>query len=283
MQQIPRVGMGTYRISDSTEQLVYEAVRIGYRHFDTAAVYRNEQQVGAGIKRAINDGLVARQDVWVTTKIAPKDQGYEKCRKAIDKRLEELDVTYIDLLLLHWPGSQGLKPDNPKNKDNRIGSLLAMHESMKTGRIKRIGVSNFNQSHFEGLEPYLQDIFCNQIELHPLLWTPETQALLAFLRSHNIKVQAYSSLGEGRLLDAEQFPELQDIALRNKTTIATVLIAWALDKGFIVMPKSSSVRRLQENFDAAEIRLPRQDLDAMDALVARYGETKFCWDPSRIS
>ena len=282
MKSIPRIGLGTYRMRDSdAEALVYDAIRIGYRHFDTAAVYRNESAVSSGVKRAINEGLVSRKDVWITTKIAPKDQGYDKCSKAILERLKLLDLDYIDLLLLHWPGSQGLKPSNPKNKENRLGSITAMHEAVLAGSVKRIGVSNFDIVHFDDI-PSTVELFCNQIEFHPLLNTPDSLKLFEYCKNRKILIQAYSCLGEGKLLDSEKYPQVAQVAKELNCTSAQVLIAWALSKGCIVMPKSSSKTRLQENFESVKIKLSQDHVKVLDGMADAFGSLKFCWNPKEI-
>ena len=195
---IPSLGMGTYRLKGpELTELVYQAIRLGYRYFDSAEVYRNEKDVAAGISRAIKEGLVERSQVFYSTKISPKNQGYEKCLKGIQVCLDQVtaDIGYIDLLLLHWPGSQSLKAFNLKNRENRIGSLQAMKESLTWPGIKLIGVSNFTLQHLQDIEPDIP-IYCNQIELHPLLYSKqETQSMIETCSLKNIRIQAYSSLG----------------------------------------------------------------------------------------
>ncbi|KAJ3276841.1 hypothetical protein HDV01_002896 [Terramyces sp. JEL0728] len=280
---IPKIGLGTYRLKgEAVQKIVYDAVKMGYRHIDTACVYKNEQDIGRAISKLIEEGVVKRSDLFITSKIAPKDQGLEKASEAVNASLEKLgpEVGYLDLMLVHWPGSQGLKPDNPKNKENRIGTMNSLHEAYREGKVKAIGVSNFNISHFEGINV---PIHLNQVEFHPLLWTKETRRLIEFCSDRKIVIGAYSCLGEGNLLDGEAFPELKGLAEEIDCTIAQVLIAWALEKNTIVMPKASSNTRLKENLEAGEIRLAKQQVDIIDHLVDRVGSTKYCWDPSRIA
>ncbi|KAJ3316043.1 hypothetical protein HDV04_000252 [Boothiomyces sp. JEL0838] len=279
---VPRIGLGTYRLKgEAAQKIVYDAVKMGYRHIDTASVYKNEQDIGRAISKLIEEQVVRREELFVTSKIAPKDQGFEKAQSAIQASLENLGpaVGYIDLMLVHWPGSQGLKPDNPLNKENRIGTMKALHEAYKNGLIKAIGVSNFNIYHFEGIDV---PIHLNQFEFHPLLWTGETRKLLEFCHSRNIVVGAYSCLGEGSLLNPEAYPELEKVSQELGCSIAQVLIAWALVKNTIVMPKASSSARLKENLDAGKITLNSQQIETIDKIVERVGSVKYCWDPSKI-
>lgn len=191
--------MGTYRLKGpEVIELVYQAIKAGYRYFDSAQVYRNEREVATGIAKAIKEGIVERKDIFYSTKISPKNQGHEKCAKAITECLAEAnEIEYIDLLLLHWPGSQSLKASNPKNRENRIGSLAAMKQALSLPHrpIRHIGVSNFTVIHIQDIEPDVP-IYCNQVELHPLLYlVSDTQKLIAACNERNIKLQAYSSLG----------------------------------------------------------------------------------------
>ena len=183
---IPKIGFGTYRIGpDQAQATVYEAIKLGYRHIDTAAVYKNEKQVGMAINQAIKEKLLSRKDLFLTTKVSPKDGGYEKTLVAIKNSLELLDCDYIDLLLLHWPGSQKLKPNDRLNKENRIGSIRAMNEMRMNGPILNIGVSNFNINHFDGIPNDIL-LLANQIELHPLLWDSKTKDLVDYCHAKGI-------------------------------------------------------------------------------------------------
>ncbi|KAF0689725.1 Aste57867_18836 [Aphanomyces stellatus] len=277
---IPQVAVGTYRLKgEDAERVVYDAVCIGYRHIDTAAVYRNEEAVGRAIQRVIAEGIVTRSELFVTTKVSPKQMGYDKTVDAISQSLAKLSLEYIDLMLLHWPGTAGKKADSPLNASNRVGSMQALAESHHAGVLKAIGVSNFLEVHFQGLETF--PIHVNQVEFHPLQWAPALHGLATFCRSRHMLMAAYSSLGEGALLDATAYPELQVVASRLHCSIAQVLLAWTCHHGWIVMPKASSKARLLENFQLVD--LTDADVAAMNQLVERTGAHKFCWDPSTIA
>jgi methylglyoxal/glyoxal reductase len=280
-QMISKIGFGTYRLGpDEAQEIVYAAIKQGYRSIDTAAVYKNERQVGLAINQAIKEKLVDRKDIFLTTKIAPKDAGYENSLVAIRKSLELLDCGYIDLLLLHWPGTQKRKPSDPRNKENRLGSIVAMNEIRLKGLVAHIGVSNFNINHFDGI-PLDIPIFANQIELHPLLWNTKTKDLVKFCRSRGILIEAYSCLGEGKLLDSSKYSELGSISNDLNCAVAQVLIAWANQKDFIVMPKSSNVARMKENLKS--VLLSDNQIAILDDFPTVYGSKKFCWDPELIA
>ncbi|OQR92519.1 aldo-keto reductase [Achlya hypogyna] len=280
--EIPAIGIGTYRLRGAdAERVVYDAVRIGYRHIDTASVYQNEQYVGAAIRRLIAEGVVARHELFVTTKVSPKFMGYDKTQACVAQSLRDLGLNYVDLMLVHWPGTQGLRSDDPAQKANRIGSLRALADGFAAGHLKAVGVSNFNPAHFDGIESF--PVHVNQFEFHPLLFTAETQALMQFCAAKNIAIEAYTCLGEGTLLNATEFPEVAAVAASAGCTKAQVLIAWALQHGCIVMPKASSVERLRENLDANKVVLTADHVATIDAIVRRVGRRKFCWDPSTIA
>jgi diketogulonate reductase-like aldo/keto reductase len=278
------MAVGTYRLKGKdAERVVYDAVCIGYRHIDTAAVYMNEAAVGAAIRRLLDEKIVRRDDLFITSKISPKSMGYTKTQECIHQSLVDLGISYIDLMLVHWPGSQGLRGNDPRNKLIRLETVKALTEQYRSGILKAIGVSNFNRSHFDGLEA-VDCLHVNQIEFHPLQWTKTTQDLVEYCQhERHMLIGAYSCLGEGRLLNAVAYPEVADVAKVVGATMAQVLIAWAMRQGCLVMPKASSKERLIENFMATHVHLSEKDIAALNAMVERVGSTKFCWDPSTIT
>ncbi|KAJ2999995.1 hypothetical protein HDV02_001252, partial [Globomyces sp. JEL0801] len=267
--EIPKIGLGTYRLKgDQVRKLVYDAVVLGYRHIDTAAVYKNEREIGLALTDLFQNGVVNRSELFITSKIQPKDMGYVKTKKAVEESLHNLNLEYLDLMLVHWPGTQKLKFDNPKNKINRIESVTALMEFRKDDVLKAVGVSNFNVNHFQGVEDC--SIQLNQIEFHPLLWCEKTAEIVEYCQKRDIVIGGYSCLGEGKLLESEKFPELSKIALETGYSIAQVLIAWALAKGCVVTPKASTIERLKENIRATEIRLSQSHMLMLDNLSTKY-------------
>ncbi|KAI8911785.1 NADP-dependent oxidoreductase domain-containing protein [Gorgonomyces haynaldii] len=275
---IPKLAMGTYRLRDQEcYRLVKEAIKMGYRHIDTAIVYKNETEIGNAIRESIQEGIVERSDLFITSKIAPKQQGREKASKAIRESLERLQLEYLDLMLIHWPGTQNLRGDNPKNVENRRGTLEALLEAQQQGLVKNIGVSNYLQKH---LDPFtLANIQVNQFEFHPLQATPEIKQLFALLRQHNIQIEAYSSFGEGKLFDV--LKELDFIAHETGFTKAQILLCYGMQKGCIVLPKASSVDRLRENLKAQGLLLDQKYMDILDS-IPQDRMIKYCWDPETI-
>ncbi|KAJ3163011.1 hypothetical protein HDU88_006505 [Geranomyces variabilis] len=283
---MPVLGQGTYRLrGDACTTTVKAAILAGYRLIDTATAYRNEEDVGAAIANLVESGTVSRKELFVTTKVSPKDQGEEKSYAAVLNSLEKLgsSVEYLDLVLIHWPGTAGLKVSDPQNPANRHGSWRALERLYQDGRVRAIGVSNFLAHHLDDLAlhatitPHVM-----QFEFHPAIYA-ETQPLLDYLRAHQIVPQAYSSFGEGALLDPARypFPELYAIAAARVATPAQVLLAWALARGVSVVPKTQNVARLAENLVAVQLELGSDEMNALDHAFA--GKTqRFCWNPALV-
>ncbi len=244
-RQMPQFGLGVYQTPpDVTEAVVRKAVEIGYDHVDTAALYRNEEGVGAAL-----DG---RSDVFVTTKLGNPDHGYDETMRAFDASAKKLRRPLVDLYLVHWP--------RPK-VGRYVESWKAFVQLEKDGRIASIGVSNFNPDHLEriigetGVTPAV-----NQIELHPRF---QQRTLRAVHRRHAIQTESWSPLGQGEQLGE---PDILRIAEKHGRTPAQVIIRWHLDSGLVVIPKSVNEGRLKENIGALAFRLDAEDMAAIDAL-----------------
>ncbi|KAI3662611.1 hypothetical protein MP638_000721 [Amoeboaphelidium occidentale] len=271
--KIPAVGLGTYRLRDDTcKSVVKEALSLGYKLIDTASVYKNEQDIGAVLKDYNNDRI------FITTKLSPRDQGTEKCKRAIALSMEKLGKEVIDCYLMHWPGSGGIPPEDPRNKQYRHESWAVMEQHYKSGSFRSIGVSNFTVEHLRQLQescdirPHML-----QTEFHPLCFDEE---LYEYCRCERIFLQAYSSFGEGELL--RNVPSwLQELSKENEMTPAQVLLKWALDLGVGVIPKASNRDRLQENH---EVQTIKECTDITGKLKPHCGKIKkFCWDPNRVA
>lgn len=220
----------------------------GYRHIDTAAAYGNEREVGQAVAKS---GL-AREDVYVTTKLWNADQGYDSTRKAFDASMDRLGMDYLDLYLIHWPVPA---------KDAFVDTFKAFAHLRDQGRIRSIGVSNFEPEHLRtlvdatGIVPAV-----NQIELHPLLQQQELRELHAQL---GIATEAWSPLGQGSLLTN---PAVTAVAEAHGKTPAQVLIRWHIQLGNIVIPKSVTPARIVSNFDVFDFELTEQDMASISAL-----------------
>jgi 2,5-diketo-D-gluconate reductase A len=246
---IPALGIGVGELSDTeTERAVAAALEIGVRLIDTAAAYGNEAAVG----KAIRESGVDRAEIFVTTKLATEDQGFQKSQDAIKASLERLGLDYVDLYLIHWPAG---------SPDRYIDSFGGMMRQRDVGTTKSIGVCNF---HAEDLSNIVDLAFfvpaVNQIELHPLL---NQAALRAVNAEHGIVTEAYGPLGVGRLLDN---PAVTSVAAEYGKTPAQVLIRWSLQLGNVVIPRSSSPERIAQNSDVFEFELAAEHMDALNAL-----------------
>jgi 2,5-diketo-D-gluconate reductase A len=247
---IPQFGLGVFQTPpDETERVVKMAVDEGYRLIDTASMYRNEEGVGAA--------LLAHPDVFVTTKLGNSDHGFDEALRAFDASLKKLRRATLDLYLIHWP----------RPRVNRyVESWKALVRLQKDGRIRSIGVSNFNSDHLEriigetGVTPSV-----NQIELHPKF---QQKALRAFHDQHGIKTESWSPLGRGGFLSE---PALVEIAAKHKKTPAQVVIRWHLDSSLIVIPKTVRPERLEENIGALDFKLDGDDMKRIEALDSPGG------------
>lgn len=245
---IPRLGLGVWQVKDGAEAVnsVKWALEAGYRLIDTAAAYKNEESVGEGIRQS----GIPRDEIFVTTKLWNADQGYESTLKAFDESLKKLELEFVDLYLIHWP-VEG------KYKD----SWRAMEEIYKSGRAKAIGVSNFHAHHIEDLLTTAEVTpMVDQIELHPTL---TQEPLRKFLAEHEIAVEAWSPLGQGKILEN---PTLVELGEKYHKTAAQIIIRWHLQSDIIVIPKSVHQERINQNFDVFDFELSVEDMKRIDQL-----------------
>lgn len=249
--RIPQLGYGVFRVPpDETERLVSEALALGYRHLDTAAVYRNEEGVG----RAIRASGIPRDELFVTTKLFNDDQGVDRAPAAFDRSLDALGLDAVDLYLIHWPA--------PKF-DRYVESWGVLEELHSSGRARSIGVSNFLPHHLERLLARAHVVpAVNQIELHPIL---QQSGVVEFCRRHGIAIEAWSPLGAGQL-PLFTAPAVVAAAEAHDRTPAQVILRWHVQQGFIVFPKSSSTARMQENRAIFDFALADDEMAAITAL-----------------
>lgn len=247
---MPQLGYGVFKVP---EQEVYEAVRealqAGYRSIDTAMIYENE----AGVGRALRDSGIPREDIFLTTKVWNKDQGYDQTLAAFQTSLDKLGVDYVDLYLIHWP-----MPD----EDLYMDTWRALEHLYAEGKTKAIGVSNFHIPHLKRiLEEGTIVPAVNQIELHPFL---SQEAIRSFCREHGIFVEAWSPLMKGR--DALTEPVIVDIAARYDKTPAQVILRWHLQHEIIAIPKSVTPSRIRENLNVFDFVLSAEEMNHIDQL-----------------
>ena len=247
---MPQLGLGVWQIDDDTaETTVREALRVGYRSVDTAAAYGNESGVGRGLAGA----GPAREEIFVTTKLANSDHGYDAALRAFDASLRRLGTDYVDLYLIHWPQPA---------RGEYVDTWRALQRIHADGRARAIGVSNFTADHLRRLADETGVLpTVNQVELHPYLAQRE---LRAFHARHGIATEAWSPLGQGGALLADE--TVTALAAKYAQTPAQIVLRWHLQHGVIVIPKSVTPSRIAENIDVFGFELAPDDLAAIDEL-----------------
>ncbi len=269
--EIPIVGFGTYKITEQEGiDSVNYAISNGYRLIDTAAIYKNEVAVGKGIKTS----GIAREEIFVTTKLWRENLGYEATKTELEKSLNRLDLDYIDLYLIHWPA-------NAKNYDNwqktNADTWRAMEALQADGKIKSIGVSNFWQEHLEALFQTANIIpSINQIEFHPGYWQPE---LVEYCKKQNIVVESWSPLARGKVFENET---LKKIAKNHNQSVAQVCLRWIIQHNVVVIPKSTTKERINDNINLFDFELSVEEMKQIDTLheMGFSGELPNLWPDS---
>jgi methylglyoxal/glyoxal reductase len=242
--KMPWFGLGVFLVEEGEE--VYNSVKWalehGYKSIDTAAVYGNEEGVG----KAIKDSGIPREELFITSKLWNGDQGYEETLQAFETSLNKLGLEYLDLYLIHWP-----VPELNKYKE----SWKAMEKLYNDGKIRAIGVSNFKEHHLEDLISEAQVApMVNQVEYHPHL---QQRSLHEFCKQHNIQLEAWSPLKQGKILDD---PTLTDIAKRHGKSTAQVILRWDLQQEVVTIPKSVKQHRIQDNADVFDFELTEEEM-----------------------
>ncbi|WP_315370827.1 aldo/keto reductase [Paenibacillus xylanexedens] len=246
--KMPWLGFGVFKVKDGDEVVhaVKTAIQAGYRSIDTAKAYNNE----TGVAQGIRESGVAREDLFITTKVWNSDQGYESTLATFEASMERLELEYLDLYLIHWPVKG-------KYKD----TWRALEKLHKEGRIRAIGVSNFQIHHLEDLmiDATIKPAV-NQVELHPLLIQSE---LREYCNKHQIQIEAWSPLGQGHLMD---HPLLKDIAAKYSKSPAQVILRWDLQNGIVTIPKSVTPERIHANADLYDFELTSEEIEQINSL-----------------
>ena len=253
--EMPQLGFGVFQVpDDETTVAVAEALRVGYRSIDTAAVYGNE----AGVGRAMAESGIDRSDLFITSKVWNSDQGFDATLRAYDEALEKLGLEQLDLYLIHWPTPE---------RDLYLDTWRALERIHAEGRVRAIGVSNFQPAHLDRLVAASEVVpAVNQIELHPAL---QNRDVIAANTRHGIATEAWSPLAQGAVL---RDPAVVAIAEAHGVSPAQAVLRWHLQQGRIVIPKSVTPARIAENFDVLGFELTADELDAIDRLE-RDGRT----------
>lgn len=256
-KEIPAIGFGTWQAADGDEarNAVLDALKAGYRHIDTAAIYGNEEAVGVAI---VQSGI-AREDLFITTKLWNDVHTYEAAKVALATSLKKLGLDYVDLYLIHWPNPVSIR-HNWEERNREVWRY--MEEALEAGLVRSIGISNFHERHIDSLLETAKVVpHVNQIHLSPSEMQP---AVVAANDKHQILTQAYSPLGTGSILDV---PKLVAIADKYGKTTAQVAIRWSLEKGYNPLPKSVTTSRIIGNIDVFDFALTDEDISTIDGLA----------------
>ncbi|WP_226526971.1 aldo/keto reductase [Metabacillus niabensis] len=248
--KMPQLGFGVWQVEDDqATSAVTKAIEVGYTSIDTAMIYKNE----VGVGKAIKEASVPREELFITTKVWNTDQGYENTIKAFEASLERLDLDYVDLYLIHWPTPEF---------DQYVDTYKALEKLYKDGKVKAIGVCNFEIEHLERLLNECEVVpVLNQVECHPYLAQIE---LKEFCAKHNIFVEAWSPLDQGG--EALQDEVIQKIANSHNKSTAQVILRWHLQNNTIVIPKSVTPSRIEENFNVFDFDLTSDEMNAINEL-----------------
>ncbi|AJK89853.1 aldo/keto reductase [Lysinibacillus fusiformis] len=251
--KMPLVGYGVFRVPEGEDlaEAVKTAIAKGYRSIDTAQVYRNEESVGRGIRAAIEEGLVTREELFITSKVWNDGLSYEETLAAYDSSLEKIGLDYLDLYLVHWPGID----------TNYVEVYKALEKIYQDGRVRSIGVSNFHVHHLEKLLKETKVIpVINQIEFHPHLTQEEVRA---YCTDKDIQVEAWSPLMNGALLEEAL---IQELASKYDKTPAQIVLRYDVQHNVVTIPKTMTATRMVENLDVFDFTLTDGEMAQLDAL-----------------
>ncbi len=273
---MPGLGLGTWKSKPGeVKRAIKQAIELGYRHIDCAAIYKNEAEIGEALSECLAEGLVKREELWITSKLWNDGHRSEDVQPALEKTLSDLRLEYLDLYLMHWPVAFKNGLDFPEDLDGYVPltevpleeTWEAMQELQSNGLVRHIGTSNFSAKKLQRLiDVGGQQPEMNQVELHPYL---QQQELIDFCHAHGIHVTAYSPLGsmdrhESMKKEGEPVPLKSDIimaiAQKNGMSPAQVLIRWQLQRNIAVIPKSTNPVRLKENLDSLNCELSETDM-----------------------
>ncbi|KAF8358385.1 hypothetical protein PRIPAC_93380 [Pristionchus pacificus] len=278
--RMPMIGVGTYQVQSQSvlTDTIDEAFRLGYRFIDTAQIYRNEAILGRILPDLLEKHSLKREDIFITSKVSPINQGKGKTSKSVLKSLTDLQTPYIDLVLIHWPGTSRLKSNHKDNAKFRAETYVELETLMDEGKIRSIGVSNYEIKHLETLLAECRILpAINQCECHPHFRNSE---LAEYCKEKGIHFQAYSSLGgpsyvENLLKDKI----IKKIANAHSTSPAVILLAWGLNQGYSILPRTEKVGRIEENWKAKDIKLSEKEMKEIGSIDKL---SKSCWDPTVV-
>jgi len=284
--RMPALGLGTWKSAPGeVGTVVREALDVGYRHIDCAPIYLNQAEIGQALSDALGAGDVQRDELWITSKLWCSDHARDAVVPALKRTLADLRLDYLDLFLIHWPVAFRSGIDFPETPEDFIcpedapltETWAGMEEAVEMGLCRHIGVSNFSSTKLGAVMSRASVApAINQVECHPYLAQVD---LLHYCQDHGVVLTAYSPLGSGDRAAAFkkddepvplQDPRVLSVAKKHNVTPGQVLIAWAIERGTSVIPKSSDPKRLRQNFAAAELKLEEEDMALIDALDRGY-------------
>ncbi|GEN82387.1 glyoxal reductase [Sporosarcina luteola] len=254
--KMPWFGLGVFKVDEGPElvKAVKTAITHGYRSIDTAAIYANEEGVGKGIQEGLKAAGISREELFVTSKVWNTDLGYESTIAAYERSIQKLGLDYLDLYLIHWPVEGEYKE-----------AWRTLETLYKEGKVKAIGVSNFQIHHLEDLFKDAEvKPMVNQVERHPRLTQKELQA---FCQKNDIQLEAWSPLMQGELLSNEVIKEIAD---KHNKSVAQTILRWDLQQGVVVIPKSTKEHRIVENADIFDFELTEEEMQIIDGLNQDY-------------
>lgn len=262
--KMPIIGYGVYQVSkEECKRCVLDAIKVGYRLIDTAQSYFNEEEVGDAI---LECGL-KREELFITTKVWIEHYGYDECKKSVLESMKKLKVDYIDLVLLHQPFN------------DYFGAYHALEDLYKEGKIKAIGISNFYPDRFVDLQAFVEvKPMVNQIETHPLNQQKEAKK---WLDKYNCKLEAWAPFGEGRN-DMFNNPVIKEIGNKHNKTVAQTILRWLIQRGIVVIPKSTHIERMKENFDIFDFELSQDEMDSISLLDTKTSSFFSHQDPNMV-
>jgi len=262
--KMPQLGYGVYQVTkEECERCVLDALKAGYRSIDTAQSYFNEEEVGNAIKKS----GVPREEIFLTTKVWIEHYGYEECKKSIDESMKKLQVDYIDLLLLHQPFA------------DYYGAWRALEEYYEAGKLRAIGISNFYPDRMIDIAAFARiKPMVNQVEIHP---HHQQQISKEWHEKYGIQLEAWAPFGEGRG-DMFAEPVLKEIGEKYGKTVAQVILRWHLQRGIVVIPKSTHYERMVENFDVFDFALTKGDMEKIAELDKKQSSFFSHNDPNMV-
>ncbi len=267
--KMPRLGFGVFQVPDGnvTEQAVYDAICSGYRLIDTAAAYQNEEAVGKAVSRAVSEGLVKREELFITTKLWVQDYGYENTKKAFEKSVKALGLEYLDLYLFHQPFG------------DYYSSYRAMVDLYKEGKIRAVGVSNMYPDRLCDLCENFEVLpAVNQVELHPFF---QQEKALETMKNYGVVPEAWGPFAEGKH-GIFTNPVLAEIAAKHGKTVGQVVLRWNIQRGVVVIPKSVHKNRMEENIAVWDFSLDGDDMKKIATLDIGHSEIVNHSDPAFV-